>query len=86
MELEIVIAVLLLLLALHDTRAGLVGAFVLAGVSVLLLGLSVYGLVTLELKLSALGVLGSGASALPLALHLRRRRMRRRGQGADRRE
>lgn len=86
MELEIIIAALLLLLALHDTLAGLVAALVLAGVSVLLLGLSVYGLVTLELKLSGLGVLGSGVSALPLALHLRRRRMRRRGQGADCRE
>ena len=86
MELEIIIAALLLLLALHDTLAGLVAALVLAGVSVLLLGLSVYGLVTLELKLSGLGVLGSGISALPLALHLRRRRLSRRGQGADCRE
>ena len=38
MELEIVIAVLLLVLALHDTLAGLVAAVVLAGLSVFQLG------------------------------------------------
>ena len=77
MELEIVIVVLLLVLALHDTLAGLVAAVVLAVLSVFQLGFSVYGLVTLELNWAGLGLLGSGVSALPLIVHLRRRRLRR---------
>ena len=54
MELEIVIVVLLLVLALHDTLAGLVAAVVLAVLSVFQLGFSVYGLVTLELNWAGL--------------------------------
>ena len=77
MELEIVIVVLLLVLALHDTLAGLVAAVVLAVLSVFQLGFSVYGLVTLELNWAGLGLLGSGVSALPLIVHLRRWRLRR---------
>ena len=80
MELEIAIVVLLLVLALHETLAGLLAAAVLAGFSVFQLGLSVFGLVTLELNLVGLSLLGSGVSALPLVLHLRRRRLRRQTQ------